>query len=108
MGVKAVRRVLEHSRATGTDRLVLVILAEYADDQKCVCWPSVATIAKEAKVRARAAEAALCALQETGEIEVEIHGARYPKTRRQYRPNLYRVTVAASLVVHQATPLVPI
>ena len=60
MGVKAVRRVLEHSRATGTDRLVLVILAEYADDQKCVCWPSVATIAKEAKVRARAAQAALC------------------------------------------------
>ena len=28
VGVKAVRRVLEHSRATGTDRLVLVILAE--------------------------------------------------------------------------------
>ena len=57
---------------------------------------------------ARAAQAALSALQETGEIEVEIHGAPYPGPRRQYRPNLYRVTVAASLVVHQATPLVPI
>ena len=45
---------------------------------KCVCWPSVATIAKEAKVRARAAQAALSALQETGEMKVEIHGAPYP------------------------------
>jgi hypothetical protein len=88
--------VLEHSYATGTDRLVLVVLAEHADKETWTCFPSVAIIAKEANVKERAAQGALHALQEAGEIDVEIHGAPYPKTRQQYRPNLYRVTVDAS------------
>jgi hypothetical protein len=96
VSVVAVRRVLEHSYATGTDRLVLVVLAEHADKETWTCFPSVAIIAKEANVKERAAQGALHALQEAGEIDVEIHGAPYPKTRQQYRPNLYRVTVDAS------------
>ena len=46
MSVVAVRRVLEHSYATGTDRLVLVVLAEHADKETWTCFPSVAIIAK--------------------------------------------------------------
>jgi hypothetical protein len=116
VSVVAVRRVLEHSYATGTDRLVLVVLAEHADKETWTCFPSVAIIAKEANVKERAAQAALRALQEAGEIDVEIHGAPYPKTRQQYRPNLYRVTVgpcasgapgdttSADPVVHDSAP----
>ena len=68
MGVASVRQVLEHSPTIGTDRLVLLVLAERADDASRTCWPGVELIASEAGVKVRAAQYALKALAEAKEM----------------------------------------
>lgn len=115
MGVRCVRAVLERSQARGAERMVLVDLAERADDKTGTCYPSVATIAKESAITERAAQLAIRALVSAGELEVVEHGAPMPKVRQQHRPNLYRLRLVVNdtsplnpaLVVNPASPLKP-
>ena len=95
MGTRTVRSVLEHSTATGTDRMVLFALAEHANDATGTCWPGVELLAAEVRVQVRAVQYALKALVARGELAVEVHGAPVAG-RRQYRPNLYRVLVGGA------------
>ena len=90
MSWDAVRRVLEKSRATGTSRLVLVVLAEHTNSSTGDCYPSVPLIAAEVLVQDRAVQYALKDLVDLGELDIELHGAPVGG-RRQYRANLYRV-----------------
>lgn len=101
MGIRLLRRVLESSPSEGTDRLVLLVLAEHANDKTGECWPSVELIAREAAMSSRSAQRAIEALVERDEVAVELHGAPLPKLRRQHRPNLFRLP----LVVTPETPL---
>lgn len=101
MGVRLVRAVLERSQARGAERMVLVDLAECADDKTATCYPSVARIARESAITERATQLAIRALVQSGELEVVEHGAPLPGVRHQHRPNLYRLC----LVVNDTSPL---
>ena len=87
--------VLEHeATTTGTDRLVLLALANHANDNG-EAWPSIDTIAREAGVQRRqTVKDALARLVAAGLIEREINGAPDHRLRADRRPNLYRLTGA--------------
>jgi hypothetical protein len=76
----------------GTDRLVLLVLAEAANAGTDECWPSVGTVAKRAGLRqAKYVQKALGSLQEKGLIEVDPNGCPDHRIRSDRRPNLYRM-----------------
>ncbi|QIF05188.1 helix-turn-helix domain-containing protein [Roseimicrobium sp. ORNL1] len=65
MSLEAINAVLKHSKAKGSTRLVLVILAHHGNkDQGHKSWPSVATIAEEANITERHAKRILRELNE--------------------------------------------
>lgn len=66
--------VLRHSEATQGERLVLLVLADHAGDDGCHSYPSVPTIAREARLSERQVQYALKNLKGRGEIEVERKG----------------------------------
>lgn len=86
--------VFAHSPAEGTDRLVLLSLANHANELG-QSWPSVATIAQEANVSERAVQRSLASLRAAGALEVVANGAPDERIRRDRRPNLYRVLKTA-------------
>ena len=90
MSVQALSWVLEQSPARGTDRLVLLSLANHAHPDGSHAWPAVATIAREAGVSERSAQRALRSLEELGAIEPD---GRAPdeRLRPDRRPVMYRV-----------------
>ena len=60
--------VLRHSEVAGTDRLVLLVLADHAKEDGTAAWPSVATIAREARAGERTVQYSLRRLEEAGAI----------------------------------------
>jgi len=73
--------VLRNSKATLGSRLVLLVLADYADEEGGSCWPSVKTIARETLLSERQVQYNLRHLQEIGEITVEEKGGGRKSTR---------------------------
>lgn len=78
----------EHSKAAGNARLVLLVLADRANEIG-ECWPSVSDIVSRTKASERTVQAALRELEELGEIEVN-----YNRGRRG--SNMYRITIKPS------------
>lgn len=68
MSLRAILWVFEHSDATHGGRLVLLSLADHADDEGRDSWPAVKTIAKKARLTDRAARDALRRLERDGHI----------------------------------------
>lgn len=68
MSVHVTSWVLRHSPATLGDRLVLLVLADKADEDGTNAWPSVATIANESRLSERQAQRCLRNLEQTGQI----------------------------------------
>lgn len=62
-------RVFDTSPSEGLTRLVLIALADYADDDGN-CWPAVESIAKKARCAESTVHRSLKKLVETGEIEI--------------------------------------
>lgn len=81
--------VFEHSDAEASDRLVLLALADHADDESWSCWPSVPRLARKARVSERTVQRCLRSLAEAGHIEVESQGADVRRADR--RPNRYTI-----------------
>lgn len=86
MNLDHVRGALVHSRAKGSSRLVLTILATFADNQRCA-WPAVSTIAALANVSERRVQTALAELVGRREIEIITPGGG------RNRPTKYRLTL---------------
>lgn len=84
MSLKCMLWVFESSQSTGSDRLVLLALADHADDETWKCWPSVPRIAHKAKVSERTVQRSIKTLEKIGELAVEDRG-------NEHRPNLYEV-----------------
>lgn len=68
MSVHAISWVLKNSEAQYGARLVLIVLADHADADGRRAYPSVATIAREAKLEDRQVQRVLVELCETGRI----------------------------------------
>lgn len=76
MSTQEMTAVLHHSRATGTDKVVLMGIAYHmGKDGLNGCWPSQGTLAEYANVSVRQVRRSIDHLVELGELEVEIHGA---------------------------------
>jgi hypothetical protein len=87
MSVEALSIVLNHSRAKGASKLVLIGIANHlgpdADDG---AWPSQARLASYANISDRAVRDAIDNLVNLGELEVAQAAGH---SRSQYKPNRY-------------------
>lgn len=86
MSVEYIEAVYNHSKATGGARLVLLALADFANEQG-ICWPSKATIAAKSGLSLHWVKVCLRRLKESGELEIHKPGGT------EGRANHYRVAL---------------
>lgn len=92
MSVESIAVVLHHSKATGTDRLVLLGVANHEGDGGA--FPSIDTLMKYTLVGRRAVQRSLRALEAMGELRTHPNRGGDVLTRGgRQRPNLYEVLV---------------
>jgi len=72
MSVKAISHVWEHSKQSGTKLLLLLALADHADD-KGVCWPGIDRLARKTRQSRRNVTRLLAELQKSGEIRIGVN-----------------------------------
>jgi hypothetical protein len=92
MSVEQLAAVLHHSAATGTDKLVLVGIANHAGDGGA--WPTVRTLARYANVSPRQVQKALGRLIASGELTRHVQAGGSAGWDDYTRPNRYDVHVA--------------
>jgi hypothetical protein len=105
VSVQALAWVLDSSAAVGSERLVLIAIANHAGkeplDDAWEGWPGIETIAAEAKIGSiRTVQRTIASLVGKGLLEVVHQGAPDFRIRGDRRPNLYRVPM------HGVTPVV--
>lgn len=71
MSWQATTAVAKNSRAKGSDRLVLLCIANYAQGDGGGCWPSVATLCADTLLGRRNVQYTVRRLQRLGELEVQ-------------------------------------
>lgn len=92
MSHQAVSWVLEHCPTVkGSDRLVLLSIANHCDPEGDNAWPSIATLAKEAALSETRVKQALRTLRASGVIVVTANAGGKASERADRRPNLYRI-----------------
>lgn len=84
MSIKVMSWVWEHSQAQGIDRLVLLAIADSANDTGGQAWPSRLTLARKAGVDEKTVRRAVLRLVEMGELAVAERAG-------QGRANVYSV-----------------
>jgi hypothetical protein len=91
MSVEALSIVLNHSRAKGASKLVLIGIANHlGPDAEEGAWPSQARLASYANVSDRAVRDAIDNLVKLGELRVAVAAGQ---SRSQYKPNRYWLTL---------------
>jgi len=88
MSVEALTVVLNHSKARGTEKLVLIGIANHHGDAGA--WPSVARLAGYSNMSERRVQQAIKALQVSGELTVKKGGGAGVG---KYKTNLYWINV---------------
>lgn len=91
MSVESLAIVLHHSAASGTDKLVLVGIANHDGDGGA--WPAVSTLARYANVDPRSVKRSLQKLIDLGEVAREIQGGGTRNMSDYTRPNRYEILV---------------
>lgn len=107
MSVEALALVLHHSKASGTDKVVLLGIANHEGDGGA--FPSIATLAKYANVDSRTVQRSLRRLEEMGEVVVHLGAGGRPTTPHGQRTNRYEVRVICPTscdrsTAHRVTP----
>lgn len=102
MGFNAVNKVLACSKAPPAARLILLILAQHANDQTLLSWPTLATISLEAGLSSRAVSYSISELIRLGELVVEQKGGGHrtdPTTgKRIGQSTHYRINLEAHFI----------
>jgi hypothetical protein len=88
LSAEATTAVLHHSKAEGTAKLVLWGIANHHSDAGA--WPSIATLAKYAKVSERRVQQIIRDLEKLGEIVIEEQGGFGTS---QYKTNRYHILI---------------
>jgi hypothetical protein len=88
---EAVAIALHHSTMKGTDKLVLLGIANHDGDGGS--WPSIQTLAYYANVDVRNVQRSIDRIVAAGEITQETNGGGTAKTADHMRPNLYEVVL---------------
>ncbi len=89
MGVKTTSKVWEWSMSEGNDRLVLLALADWADDDG-YCFPGIKRVAQRCRISERTVQRCIRTLEKMGEVLIEV-GAGL-KTDNGYT-NRYRLVI---------------
>lgn len=92
MSVEVLALVLHHSKAKGTEKLVLLGIANHAGDGGA--WPTVSTLARYANVEERSVQRALERLVASGELTVSVQAGGNAAIPAWQRPNRYDVQVS--------------
>jgi hypothetical protein len=88
MSIEAVATVLNHSKARGRAKLVLIGIANHLGDQGA--WPSISTLARYANASERSVKRDIQELMNLGELQVDLQSA---PMNSQYKTNLYWITI---------------
>jgi hypothetical protein len=78
-------RVWEHSQQSGSKLLLMLALADHANDDS-VCWPGIPRLAQKIRRTERQVKSILRSLENAGEVYIVLGGGRH-------NTNLYFVTV---------------
>lgn len=103
MSTAVVTWVFQHSQANGNDRLVLLAIADEADDDGSNSYPSVDRISAKARVNKRTCIRAIQRLEELGELVVI-----RPDQRGRGHHNRYRVVTGKSDTLSNEAPAEPV
>lgn len=95
MSVRIMARVWDYSRSAGNDLLMLLAIADFADDDGRA-YPSVARLAEKCRMTSRNANKVIAVLRKGGELEIRQNEG--PKGT-----NLYRI-VLDNLPLSERTP----
>lgn len=82
MSVRTMARVWAESQHSGTHLLMLLAIADFADDDGNA-YPSVPTLAQKCRMQPRNANVILAALKDSGELEVRLNEG--PRGTNRYR-----------------------
>lgn len=82
MSVRVSNRIWDSSQHSGTELLLLLAIADFADDQGRA-YPSVGTLAKKCRMTDRNANALLAKLSASGELEIQRNAG--PRGTNRYR-----------------------
>jgi len=91
MSIESLAICLNHSKATGTDKVVLLGIANHDGDGGA--YPAVATLARYANVSERTVQRSIQTLAELGELRVALNAGGSLNQRHDRRPNRYYVLV---------------
>ena len=105
MSVKIMSQIWENSQQEGTALLMLLAIADHANDQG-ICWPSKRTLAKKCRVSERHAGRLIKKLVTDKELEIQRGGGRG-------HSNVYKVTPVTGFTdttdpSYRVTPTSPI
>jgi hypothetical protein len=91
MSVQVMGDVWKHSSAAGNDLLLLLAMADHADD-KGVCWPSIAQLADKTRVSESTIKRSIKTLVDLGELKIEEAGGTFfVKDSTKRLANRYRL-----------------
>ena len=82
MSVRTMARVWESSMHSGAELLMLLAIADFADDDGNA-YPAVQTLAKKCRITSRNVNRALAKLKKSGELEIRVNEG--PKGTNRYR-----------------------
>jgi hypothetical protein len=91
MSIESMSRVLHHSTLTGTNKLILLGIANHDGDGGA--WPSIETLMAYGNCSESSVHRAIRAAVAAGELVVVHQGGGHADMRADRRPNLYRITV---------------
>ncbi len=100
MSVRTLSRVWEASQHGGTELLMLLAIADFADDDGRA-YPAVAKLAKKCRTTPRHANRLLAALRDSGELEIRLNAGEHGQNR-------YRIRFDGMLHHAPLTPMSPL
>jgi hypothetical protein len=105
VSVQAMTYVIEHSKAKGSELLVLLMIANHAGTDEWVAWPSAVTLARETRMSERQVRRILHKLErELKEITVRQRKGTSPKYLIQRDDKLSGVTSGPPDIAVSETP----
>lgn len=102
MSVQAMSWVLDHcpQSVPSSARCVLMAIANHSGRHGEECWPSLATIAREAGMSERSAQRHIGWLERHGYLEVQLRAGGSRDCPGDRRPNLYRIVPFCEMNPH--------
>lgn len=93
MSIKLMTRVWETS-IPSAEKMVLLVIADHANDDGMNAWPGIATIARKCSISERSAQRHVRSLEALGVIVVHRQAGGNEHTRGDRRPNRYDIDLA--------------